>query len=123
MKSRYSISLGIGIVIGLLFVENLIIWDDPSVTTDLSIFILLLGGYIATYTSNIGKARVALISGIGVSVVLIAYQIFNNKTLITSSVDLISFLIIPGTVMLIGGFIAKFTKKGIKNLLRKNKRL
>jgi len=117
MKSRYSILLGIGMVIGLLFIVNIIIWDNPSVTTDLFLVILLAGGYITTYTSNIGKSRVALISGIGVSILLITYQLFINKTTSSSLVALISFLIIPGFVMLIGGFIAKNTKVKMATLL------
>ena len=72
---------------------------------------------MATYTSNIQKARVALISGIGVSILLIIYQLFINKVVSSVSVDLLSFLIIPGFVMLIGGFIAKNTKHEMDTLL------
>jgi hypothetical protein len=117
MKSRYSILLGTGIVIGFMFLVNLTIWDNPPLTTDLFLFILLAGGYITTYTSNIGKSRIALISGICVSVVLIIYQLFINKTYSSSFVDLISFLIIPGSIMVIGGFIAKITKIQMDTLL------
>ena len=117
MKSRYSILLGIGFVIGLFFIVNLVIWDNSYVTTDLFLVILLAGGYITTYTSNIGKSRVALISGIGVSIILVIYQLFINKTSSTSEVSLISFLIIPGFLMLIGGFVAKNTKVKMTNLL------
>ena len=117
MKSIYSILLGIGFVIGLCFMVNLVIWDNSSFTTDIFLLILLAGGYITTYTSSIGKSRVALISGIGVSIILIIYQLFINKTSITSEVSLISFLIIPGFFMLIGGFIAKNTKVKMTNLL------
>jgi hypothetical protein len=117
MKSRYSILLGLGFVIGLFFMVNLVIWDNLWVTTDLFLVILLAGGYITTYSSNIGKSRVALISGIGVSIILIIYQLFINKTSSTSEVSLISFLIIPGFFMLIGGFVAKNTKVKMTNLL------
>lgn len=117
MKSRYSILLGLGFVIGLFFMVNLVIWDNLWVTTDLFLVILLAGGYITTYSSNIGKSRVALISGIGVSIILIIYQLFINKTSSTSEVSLISFLIIPGFSMLIGGFVAKNTKVKMTNLL------
>jgi len=117
MKSRYSILLGIGFVIGLFFIVNLVIWDNSYVTTDLFLVILLAGGYITTYTSNIGKSRVALISGIGVSIILVIYQLFINKTSSTSEVSLISFLIISGFLMLIGGFVAKNTKVKMTNLL------
>ena len=110
MKSRYSILLSTGIVIGVMFLANLIIWENPPLTTDLFLAILLAGGYIATYTSNVGKSRVALISDICVSIVLIIYQLFINKSNSASFVDLISFLIIPGLIMLIGGYIAKITK-------------
>lgn len=109
MKSIYNISLGIGFVIGLFFLVNLVIWNKPTLSTDLFLVILLVGGYISTYTSNIGKSRVALISGICVSILLIIYQLLFNRAS-TNEVDLISFLIIPGFVMLIGGFIAKNTK-------------
>ena len=118
MKSRYSILLGIGIVIGLFFVVNLVIWDNTTLPTDLLLVILLVGGYTATYTSNIQKSRVALISGIGVSILLIIYQLFINKIVSSVPVNLISFVIIPGFVMLIGGFIAKITKNEMDNLLK-----
>ena len=118
MKSRYSILLGIGIVIGLFFIVNLVIWDNTALPTDLFLVILLVGGYAATYTSNIKKSRVALISGIGVSILLIIYQLFINKIVSSVSVNLISFVIIPGFVMLIGGFIAKSTKNEMDSLLK-----
>ncbi len=118
MKSRYSISLGIGIVIVLYFVVNLVIWDNTALPTDLFLVILLIGGYIATYTSNIQKSRVALISGIGVSILLIIYQLFINKIVSSVPVNLISFVIIPGFLMLIGGFIAKITKNEMDTLLK-----
>jgi hypothetical protein len=102
MKSRYSILLGMGIVIGLFFLVNLVIWDNTTIATDLFLVILLVGGYMATYTSNIQKSRVALISGMGVSILLIIYQLFINKIVSSIPVNLISFVIIPGFVMLIG---------------------
>ena len=117
MKSIYSILLGIGFVIGLCFMVNLVIWDNLWVTTDLFLVMLLAGGYITTYSSNIGKSQVALISGMRVSIILIIYQLFINKTSSTSEVSLISFLIIPGFFMLIGGFVAKNTKVKMTNLL------
>jgi hypothetical protein len=113
MKSRYSILLGTGFVIGLLYS----VISDPSTTTTLFIVILLAGGYLATYTSIIEKSRVALLSGIGVSGILIIYQLYINKTTSSSSVDLISFLIIPGFIMVIGGFVAKLTKNEMDGLL------
>ncbi|HEX7468384.1 MAG TPA: hypothetical protein VF324_07355 [Methanobacterium sp.] len=118
MKSRYSILLGIGIVIGLFFIVNLVIWDNTALPTDLFLVILLVGGYTATYTSNIQKSRVALISGIVVSILLIIYQLFINKIVSSVSVNLISFVIIPGFVMLIGGFIAKNTKNKMDSILK-----
>jgi hypothetical protein len=118
MKSRFSILLGIGIVIGLFFMVNLVIWNNTTLPTYLFLVILLVGGYAATYTSNIQKSRVALISGIGVSILLIIYQLFINKIFSSVPVNLISFLIIPGFVMLIGGFIAKITKNQMDYLLK-----
>jgi len=117
MKSRYSILLGMGIVIGLFILVNLVIWDNANLPTDIFLVILLVGGYMATYTSNIRKSRVALISGMGVSILLIIYQLFINKIVNYVSVNLISFVIIPGFVMLIGGFIAKITKHEMDTLL------
>jgi hypothetical protein len=126
MKSRYSILFGAGFVIGLLYLVNIII-SDSSVTTTLLIPILIAGGYISTYTSNIGKSRVALLSGILVSVILIVYQLFINKTIISNSLDLISFIVIPGFVMVIGGFMAKLTRNMmdslLNNLFKRNIRL
>ncbi|MGB9200266.1 hypothetical protein [Methanobacterium sp.] len=63
------------------------------------------------------KSRVALIAGIGVSILLIFYQLFVDKLYGSGSLNLIAFLIIPGFVMLIGGFIAKITKNEFKHLL------
>ena len=117
MKSRYSISLGIVTVLILFFMVSLINWENPMDQTYLFTIILLVGGYITTYTSNIRKSRVALIAGMGVSILLILYQLFINKTVLSGSVSLISFLIIPGFIMVIGGFIAKITKNEMKYLL------
>lgn len=117
MKSRYSISLGIATVLILFFMVSLINLENPVDQTYLFTIILLVGGYITTYTSNIRKSRVALIAGIGVSILLILYQLFINKTVLSGSVNLISFLIIPGFIMVIGGFIAKITKNEMKYLL------
>jgi hypothetical protein len=117
MKSRYSILLSVGIVLGVMFLAYLVIWENPPLTTDLFLIILLVGGYIATYTSNVGKSRVALISGVCVSIVLIIYQLFINKSYSASLVALISFLIIPGVIMVIGGYIAKITKIQMDTLL------
>ncbi len=117
MKSRYSISLGIATVLILFFMVSLINWENPMDQTYLFTIILLVGGYITTYTSNIRKSRVALIAGMGVSILLILYQLFINKTVLSGSVSLISFLIIPGFIMVIGGFIAKITKNEMKYLL------
>ena len=106
-----------GIVIGLFILVNLVIWDNANLPTDIFLVILLVQGYMATYTSNIRKSRVALISGMGVSILLIIYQLFINKIVNYVSVNLISFVIIPGFVMLIGGFIAKITKHEMDTLL------
>lgn len=117
MKSRYSILFGTLMVTGLFFMVNLVAWDNSALSTNLFLVILLIGGYIATYTSNIQKSRVALISGVGVSLLLIFYQLFFNNGVRFDSVNLISFLIIPGFLMLIGGFIAKITKNEMDILL------
>ena len=93
---------------------------NSSNATDLTLIftaILLVGGYITTYTSNIRKSRVTLIAGLGVSILLIIYQLFMDKLYGTGSLNLIAFLIIPGFIMVIGGFIAKITKNEVKHLL------
>jgi hypothetical protein len=110
MKNRYGILLGMVIVIGLFAIVNSIFWYSSSAITNSFVLILLFGGFIATFTSKSGKARVGLISGLGVSIVLIIYSVLNNKTVPVSSVDLISYLIIPGFMMCIGGFVAKLMK-------------
>ena len=117
MKSRYSILLGVGTVIGLFFLVTMINSNNATDLTYIFTGILLVGGYITTYTSNIKKSRVALIAGIGVSILLIFYQLFVDKLYGSGSLNLIAFLIIPGFVMLIGGFIAKITKNEFKHLL------
>ncbi len=117
MKSRYSILLGVGIVIGLFYLATMFNSSNSDYLTYIFAGILLIGGYIATYTSNIKKSRVALIAGLGVSILLIVYQLFINHLHGTGSLNLIAFLVIPGFIMLIGGFIAKITKNVFKHLL------
>jgi peptidoglycan/LPS O-acetylase OafA/YrhL len=117
MRSRYSILLGVGTVIGLFFLVILVNSSNATYLTYIFAGILLVGGYITTYTSNIKKSRVALIAGLGVSIILIVYQLFIDKLYGSGSLNLIAFLIIPGFIMLIGGFIAKITKNEFKHLL------
>jgi peptidoglycan/LPS O-acetylase OafA/YrhL len=117
MKSRYSILLGAGTVIGLFFLVTLANSSNTTYLTFIFTGILLVGGYIATYTSNIKKSRVALIAGLLVSVLLIIYQLFIDKLYGSGSLNLVAFLIIPGFIMLMGGFIAKITKNEFKHLL------
>jgi peptidoglycan/LPS O-acetylase OafA/YrhL len=117
MKSRYSILLGIGIVIALFFLVTRPNSNNGIDLTYIFTGILLVGGYITTYTSNIKKSRVALIAGLGVSILLIVYQLFIDKLYGSGSLNIVAFLIIPGFVMIIGGFIAKITKNEFKHLL------
>ena len=117
MKSRYSILLGIVTVIGFFFLVTMIDSNNATYLTYIFTGILLVGGYITTYTSNINKSRVALIAGLGVSILLIVYQLFIDKLYGAGSFDLVAFLIIPGLIMLLGGFIAKITKNEVKHLL------
>lgn len=107
MKYRYSILSGIVIVSGLLIATYPIFFNDPSIASILFILILLIGGYAATSLSTIKKARIGLISGLGVSVVLILYFMLHKKIVPVSSLTLVSSLIIPGFTMYIGGLIAK----------------
>jgi hypothetical protein len=117
MKSRYSILLGVGTVIGLFFVVTMVNSNNATNLTYIFTGILLVGGYITTYTSNIKKSRLALIAGIGVSMLLIIYQLIIDRLYGSGSLNLVAFLIIPGFVMLIGGFIAKITKNEFKDIL------
>ncbi len=117
MRSRYSILLGAGTVIGLFFLVTLVNSSSTTYLTYILTGILLVGGYIATYTSNIKKSRVALIAGLVVSILLIVYQLFIDKLYGSGSLNLVAFLIIPGFIMAIGGFIAKITKNEFKHLL------
>jgi hypothetical protein len=117
MKSRYSILLGIGIVIALFFLVTRPNSNNGIDLTYIFTGILLVGGYITTYTSNIKKSRVVLIAGLGVSILLIVYQLFIDKLYGSGSLNIVAFLIIPGFVMIIGGFIAKITKNEFKHLL------
>lgn len=91
--------------------------NNASYLTYIFTGILLVGEYITTYTSNINKSRVALITGLGVSILLIVYQLFIDKLYGAGSFDLIAFLTITGLIMLLGGFIAKITKNEVKHLL------
>jgi hypothetical protein len=49
--------------------------------------------------------------------ILIVHQLFIDKLYGSGSLNLVAFLIIPGFVMLIGGFTAKITKNEFKHLL------
>ncbi len=120
MKSRYSILLGMVVVTGSLLITNKIFLNNTNSVSNLFVLILLFGGYITTYTSNIGKSRVALIAGIGVSILLITYQLSMDKSVLLNPLNTISFLIIPGFIMLIGGFLAKLTQKEIYPMLSHN---
>ena len=117
MRSRYSMLLGAGIVISLFFLVTLVNSSNATYLTYIFAGILLVGGYIATYTSNIKKSRVALIAGLVVSILLIVYQLFIDKLYGSGSLNLVAFLVIPGFIMMIGGFIAKITKNEFKHLL------
>lgn len=110
MRIRYSILLGTVVVSGLFFLADAIFWNNNSITTNLFIIILLLGGYLVTYTSNTVKSRTAIFSGFMVGIVLIAYQIIINRVSV-DAVSLIGYMILPGFFMMIGGFTAKITKK------------
>jgi hypothetical protein len=107
--------LGTGVVSGLFLFFNAIFWSNSTVVTNLFIVTLLLGGYMVTYTSNIGKTRLAIFSGIGVGITLIIYQAVVNKTLETSL--LTSYLLMPAFFMMIGGFTAKLTREPMDELL------
>ena len=109
--------LGAGIVISLFFLVTLVNSSNATYLTYIFAGILLVGGYIATYTSNIKKSRVALIAGLVVSILLIVYQLFIDKLYGSGSLNLVAFLVIPGFIMMIGGFIAKITKNEFKHLL------
>ena len=50
MKSRYSILLGVGTVIGLFFVVTMVNSNNATNLTYIFTGILLVGGYITTYT-------------------------------------------------------------------------
>jgi hypothetical protein len=116
MKSRYSIILGAGIVSGIFLFFNGIFATNSSLVTNLFVLTLLAGGYMVTYTSNIGKTRIAIFSGVGVGLTLIIYQAVVNKTLETSL--LTSYLLMPAFFMMIGGFTAKLTKHQMDEVVR-----
>ena len=115
MRSRYSVILGTGIVSGFFLFFNAIFWSNSTLVTNLFMVTLLIGGYMVTYTSNIGKTRLAIFSGIGVGITLIIYQAVVNKTLETSL--LTSYLLMPAFFMMLGGFTAKLTREQMDELL------
>jgi len=116
MKSRYSIILGAGIVSGIFLFFNAIFASNSALVTNLFVLTLLIGGYMVTYTSNIGKTRIAIFSGVGVGLTLIVYQAVVNNTIETSL--LTSYLLMPAFFMMIGGFTAKLTKHQMDEVVR-----
>ena len=110
MKNRYSILLGMGIVLGISIPLDTFLWYNSTLLTDLFIVILLMGGFVSTFTSPGTKARVGLLSGLGVSLILTAYTIMNSAVVPVSLGILMSSLILPGVIMCIGGYIAKLVK-------------
>jgi hypothetical protein len=116
MKSTYSLILGAGIVSGIFLFFNGLFPSNSTLVTNIFILALLVGGYMVTYTSNIGKTRTAIFSGVGVGLILIIYQAVVNKTLETSL--LTSYLIMPAFFMMLGGFTAKLTKNQMDELLK-----
>ncbi len=78
MKNRYSILLGIWIVLGISIPLDTFLWYNSALLTDLFIVSLFMGGFVSTFTSPCTKARVGLISGLGVSFILTAYTLMNS---------------------------------------------
>jgi len=110
MKNRYSILLGMGIVMGISIPLDTFLWYNSTLLTDLFIVSLFMGGFVSTFTSPGTKARVGLISGLGVSFIFTAYTLMNSTTVPVSLGILMSSLILPGVIMCIGGYLAKLVK-------------
>ncbi|SCG85961.1 hypothetical protein [Methanobacterium congolense] len=114
MKNRYSILSGTVIVLGLFILLNTVFWDNPTVLTDSFVLVLIMGGFVATFTSPGTKARAGLISGLGVSIILIPYTLINSTFVPVTAGTLLNLLVLPGFMMCIGGYIAKLVKMEIK---------
>ena len=116
MRNLYSIFLGTFMVAGLFFLVDALFYSNNSLTTNLFIIILVLGGYLVTYTSNTLKTRTAIFSGFFVGIVLIVYQIIFNSSAF-DPLAMVGYLLLPGFFMMIGGFSAKITQKQMEELV------
>lgn len=112
MRNRYSIILGSLMVSGLFFLVETVFYNNNTLTTNLFIVILMLGGYFVTYTSSTIKTRTAIFSGFFVGMVLLVYQLVFNRSAMDPT-GIIGFFILPGFFMMIGGFTAKITQKQV----------
>jgi hypothetical protein len=116
MRNRNSILLGTIMVSGLFFLVDTVFYNNNTLTTNLFIIILALGGYFVTYTSSTLKTRTAIFSGFFVGMVLMVYQLVFNRSAI-NIMGIIGFFILPGFFMMIGGFTAKITRKQVDELI------
>ena len=116
MRNRYSILLGTLMVSGLFFMVETIVYNNNTLTTNLFIIILMLGGYFVTYTSSTLKTRTAVFSGFFVGMVLMVYQLCFNRSAL-DPMEIVGLFILPGFFMMIGGFTAKITQNQMRELI------
>lgn len=96
------------IVISIL--ANLL--PDIPLSDILMIFLLVFGGFIATYISRTNKAIIGLYEGILYSISILI-MIFISKSELTLIIAL--FLVLTPILGLIGGFIAKTLRPHLEN--------
>lgn len=127
MKEEYSIVLGIATIFFLFFLieMNLYLYEIFTGVIVFTVVAFPIGGFLATFTSNNGRMRIGLFSGVLFS--LLYVFLFN---VMFSPLDEVQFMLTYGVALSgslfagLGSFIAKFirerydiTPKLLKNFL------
>lgn len=95
----------IAIILGYLIAGTLAYFlPDIPLSDILSIFILILGGFIATYLSRTNKAILGLYEGMVYTIIILSIILPFNTEL---TAYLVVYLALPPILGLIGGFLAK----------------
>lgn len=107
-KNKYHpiIAIILGYLVTGFFVAFLRYLPNSYLSEILAIFILILGGFIATYLSRVNKAIIGFYEGLIYSIGSLIGFIFIFKTGLTFYSVLILFLVFPISG-LVGGYIAK----------------
>jgi hypothetical protein len=106
----------IAIIIGYFIAGTLAYFlPDIPLSDILSIFILILGGFIATYLSRTNKAILGLYEGLVYTISILSIILPFNIEL---TAYLVAYLALPPILGLIGGYIAKKSRLRLENNIK-----